>query len=107
MYSVQSPITAGRATAESVRALRKIIIASVAGNAMEWYGFFVCGTAAALVLGQLFFPAHADPLIGTIGAFAAFAIGFVARPLGGIVFGHAGDRYGRRASRALPGLTGR
>ncbi|WP_368367442.1 MFS transporter [Paraburkholderia youngii] len=79
-------------------ALRKIIIASVAGNAMEWYGFFVYGTAAALVLGQLFFPAHADPLIGTIGAFAAFAIGFVARPLGGIVFGHIGDRYGRRAS---------
>ncbi|MGF6973390.1 MFS family permease [Paraburkholderia sp. JPY465] len=59
---------------------------------------FVYGTAAALVLGQLFFPAHADPLIGTIGAFAAFAIGFVARPLGGIVFGHIGDRYGRRAS---------
>ncbi|MBC8723748.1 MHS family MFS transporter [Paraburkholderia sp. 31.1] len=98
MSSVQSPIAAGRATAESDRALRKIIIASVAGNAMEWYDFFVYGTAAALVLGQLFFPAHADPLIGTIGAFAAFAIGFVARPLGGIVFGHIGDRYGRRAS---------
>ncbi|MBC8748381.1 MHS family shikimate/dehydroshikimate transporter-like MFS transporter [Paraburkholderia sp. WC7.3g] len=98
MSSVQSPIAAARATAESDRALRKIIIASVAGNAMEWYDFFVYGTAAALVLGQLFFPAHADPLIGTIGAFAAFAIGFVARPLGGIVFGHIGDRYGRRAS---------
>ncbi|AEA60181.1 MFS transporter [Burkholderia gladioli] len=78
--------------------LNRIVVASVAGNAMEWYDFFVYGTAAALVFGKLFFPAGADPLIGTLGAFAAFAMGFVARPLGGIVFGHIGDRYGRRAS---------
>ncbi len=78
--------------------MSRILIASVAGNAMEWYDFFVYGTAAALVFGKLFFPANADPLIGTLGAFGAFAMGFVARPLGGIVFGHIGDRYGRRTS---------
>jgi metabolite-proton symporter len=97
MATVQTS-TAETSAAMPDRALRRIVIASVAGNAMEWYDFFVYGTAAALVFGKLFFPANADPLIGTLGAFAAFAIGFVARPLGGIVFGHIGDRYGRRAS---------
>ena len=98
MSTIQSSTRAERAMTLTERELRCIVIASVAGNAMEWYDFFVYGTAAALVSGQLFFPANADPLIGTLGAFAAFAIGFVARPLGGVVFGHIGDRYGRRAS---------
>jgi MFS transporter, MHS family, shikimate and dehydroshikimate transport protein len=98
MSTVQSSANARRATATPDRALRRIVVASVAGNAMEWYDFFVYGTAAALVFGQLFFPANADPLIGTLGAFAAFAMGFIARPLGGVAFGHIGDRYGRRAS---------
>jgi MFS transporter, MHS family, shikimate and dehydroshikimate transport protein len=98
MSTVQSSSTAAHQTAVPDRALKRIVVASVAGNAMEWYDFFVYGTAAALVFGQLFFPANADPLIGTLGAFAAFAMGFVARPLGGVVFGHIGDRYGRRAS---------
>ncbi|WP_235837780.1 MFS transporter [Chitinasiproducens palmae] len=78
--------------------MRRTLVASVAGNAMEWYDFFIYGTAAALVFGQLFFPKNGDPLIGTLGAFAAFAMGFVARPLGGIVFGHIGDRLGRKTS---------
>lgn len=98
MSTIQSSPAAERNAAMPDRALKRIVVASVAGNAMEWYDFFVYGTAAALVFGQLFFPANADPLIGTLGAFAAFAMGFVARPLGGIVFGHIGDRYGRRAS---------
>ena len=73
-----------------------MVVASVAGNAMEWYDFFIYGTAAALVFGELFFPKGTDPLLGTMGAFAGFAVGFLARPLGGVIFGHIGDRYGRK-----------
>src|ERR1700758_682696 len=101
MASIETTHATGRVEAVRPledRTLRKIVVASVAGNAMEWYDFFVYGTAAALVFGQLFFPAGGDPLVGTLGAFAAFALGFVARPLGGVVFGHIGDRHGRKAS---------
>ncbi|QGZ65006.1 MFS transporter [Paraburkholderia acidisoli] len=80
------------------RALRRIVMASVAGNALEWYDFFLYSTAAALVFGELFFPKGTDPLIGTLAAFAGFAVGFAARPIGGILFGHLGDRYGRRGA---------
>lgn len=80
------------------KSLRRIVLASVLGNALEWYDFFLYGTAAALVFGQLFFPASEDPLIGTLAAFAGFAIGFAVRPLGGILFGHIGDRYGRKGA---------
>ena len=73
MSTVQTSPAAERNTAAPDRALKRIVVASVAGNAMEWYDFFVYGTPAALVFGQLFFPANADPLIGTLGAFAAFA----------------------------------
>ena len=72
--------------------LRKIVAASVAGNALEWYDFFLYGTAAALVFGQLFFPVGTDPLTGTLAAFAGFAVGFIARPFGAVIFGHIGDR---------------
>lgn len=75
---------------------RRAVLASIAGNAMEWYDFFIYGTAAALVFGSLFFPKDIDPLLGTMGAFAGFAVGFLARPLGGVIFGHIGDRYGRK-----------
>ncbi|GHD89722.1 MULTISPECIES: MFS transporter [Pseudocitrobacter] len=76
--------------------MRKLVIASVLGNALEWYDFFLYGTAAALVFGPLFFPVGGDPLQGTLLAFSGFAVGFLARPLGGIVFGHLGDRYSRK-----------
>ncbi|MBB5131501.1 MHS family shikimate/dehydroshikimate transporter-like MFS transporter [Thermocatellispora tengchongensis] len=67
------------------------------GTALEWYDFFIYGTAAALVFGDLFFPGD-DPAAGTLAAFATFGVGFLFRPLGGIVFGHLGDRIGRRAT---------
>jgi metabolite-proton symporter len=74
---------------------RKVIVASLIGTSLEWYDFFLYGTAAALVFNQLFFPGF-DPAVGTLLAFATAAVGFVARPLGGIVFGHIGDRNGRK-----------
>ncbi|EID55031.1 MFS transporter [Saccharomonospora xinjiangensis] len=81
-------------------AMRRNVIASLVGNALEWYDFFIYGLAAALVFNKLFFPG-ADPLVGTLLAFASFGVGFIARPLGGLVFGHFGDRLGRRNVLAL------
>jgi metabolite-proton symporter len=75
--------------------LRKVVLASVIGTTIEWYDFFLYGTAAALVFNRLFF-APTDPLTGTMLAFSTYALGFAARPLGGIVFGHFGDRIGRK-----------
>ncbi|OAJ60986.1 MFS transporter [Paraburkholderia ginsengiterrae] len=80
------------------KSLRRIVFASVVGNALEWYDFFLYSTAAALVFGALFFPKGTDPLLGTLAAFAGFAVGFAARPLGGVLFGHIGDRYGRKGA---------
>jgi metabolite-proton symporter len=74
---------------------RRVIVASLIGTSLEWYDFFLYSSAAALVFGKLFFPTF-DPLTGTLLAFATHAVAFVARPLGGIVFGHFGDRVGRR-----------
>ncbi|MGW4595561.1 MFS transporter [Streptomyces sp. NPDC004457] len=73
----------------------RLAAASLAGTAIEFYDFFVYGTAAALVLGPLFFPTF-SPLAGTLAAFGTFGVGFVARPLGSVIFGHLGDRRGRR-----------
>lgn len=77
-------------------ALSRIVWASVLGTVIEWYDFLIYGTAAALVFNKLFFPTL-DPLAGTLAAFGAYAVGFVARPLGGAIFGHFGDRLGRKA----------
>src|SRR3954454_19887261 len=73
----------------------RLAAASLAGTAIEFYDFFVYGTAAALVLGPLFFPT-VSPLAGTLAAFGTFAVGFLSRPLGSALFGPLGDRYGRR-----------
>jgi metabolite-proton symporter len=75
--------------------VRRVVIASLVGTSLEWYDFFIYGTAAALVFNQLFFPSF-DPLVGTLLAFTTYAVGFIARPLGGIVFGHYGDKVGRK-----------
>lgn len=71
-------------------------VASMMGTTIEWYDFFLYGTAAALIFNQIFFPEF-DPLMGTLAAFATYSVGFFARPLGGIVFGHFGDRVGRKS----------
>jgi metabolite-proton symporter len=73
----------------------KVVFASLIGTATEWYDFFLYGSAAALVFGTLFFPSS-DPITGTLLAFGTYALGFAARPLGGVVFGHFGDRLGRK-----------
>ncbi|MDB5693173.1 MAG: transporter [Alphaproteobacteria bacterium] len=75
--------------------LRRVVLASLIGTTVEWYDFFLYGSAAALIFNKLFFPQY-DPLTGTLLAFATYALGFVARPIGGIVFGHYGDRIGRK-----------
>src|SRR5258707_8059733 len=74
----------------------RVVAASFIGTTIEWYDFFLYGTAAALVFNQLFFPTL-DPLAGTMAAFTTYAVGFFARPLGGVVFGHFGDRRGRKS----------
>jgi metabolite-proton symporter len=71
-------------------------IASMVGTTIEWYDFFLYGTAAALIFNKLFFPAF-DPLTGTLAAFGTYAVGFLARPAGAVVFGHYGDRVGRKS----------
>ena len=77
--------------------IRKVAIASFIGTTIEWYDFFLYGTASALVFGRLFFPNY-DPLTGTLQAFAIYAVGFLARPVGAAIFGHYGDRIGRKST---------
>lgn len=74
---------------------RKAALASWIGSAVEYYDFFIYGTAAALVFGKIFFPAF-DPVTGTIAAFATFGVGYVTRPIGAVLLGHVGDKYGRK-----------
>src|SRR5437868_14097882 len=77
------------------RSRLRVILAASVGSALEWYDFFLYGTASALVFGELFFP-KSDPVVGTMLAFLTFGVGFVVRPIGGILFGILGDRYGRK-----------
>jgi metabolite-proton symporter len=85
----------GERAARQPSSVRRVVVASLVGTSLEWYDFFIYGTAAALVFNHLFFPSF-DPLVGTLLAFTTYAVGFIARPLGGIVFGHYGDRVGRK-----------
>jgi metabolite-proton symporter len=77
--------------------LRRAVIASTVGTAIEWYDFFLYSVVTGLVFAKLFFP-NSDPLVGTLEAFAVYAVGFVARPIGAAIFGHYGDRIGRKAT---------
>ncbi|SIO70870.1 Major Facilitator Superfamily protein [Burkholderia sp. GAS332] len=92
-----NPLPAVRPTSK----VRRAVTTAVLGQILEWYDFFLYGTAAALVFGKLFFPVGSDPLTGTIAAFGGFTVGFIARPIGGVLCGHIGDRYGRKTVMML------
>src|SRR5271167_4727629 len=93
MATTVGPLT----DAEHSAQLRKAVIASTIGTAIEWYDFFLYGTAAGLIFGKLYFP-NQEPLSATLLAFGTYFIGFVARPVGAAIFGHYGDRIGRKAT---------
>ena len=86
------------------RGIRRVVAASLIGTTIEWYDFFLYGAAAALVFDKVFFPT-ADPLTGTLLVFLTYAVGFAARALGGVVFGHSGDRLGRKRLPGAPRLV--
>jgi MFS family permease len=88
-----APLSESRHSAE----LRKAVIAATVGTTIEWYDFFIYGTAAGLVFGKLYFP-NEDPLTATLAAFGTYFVGFVGRPIGAAIFGHYGDRIGRKAT---------
>ena len=79
--------------------MTRVVLTSLAASSIEWYDFFIYGTAAALVFPKLFFAAGLPPAVAQLASFSTFAVGFIARPVGGVVFGHFGDRLGRK--RAL------
>jgi len=87
----------GLSTDEHRRQLRRALIASTVGTTIEWYDFLLYGQVTGLVFGKLFFP-QSDPIVGVLQAFAVFFIGFVGRPIGAAIFGHWGDRIGRKAT---------
>src|SRR6266496_1808595 len=82
---------------EQQRQLRRAVIASTVGTTIEWYDFFLYSTVTGLVFAKLYFP-NSDPLVGTLQAFAIYAVGFLARPVGAAIFGHYGDRIGRKST---------
>jgi len=86
--------------ADDAKRVRTALVASLVGTTIEWYDFFLYATAASLVFNQAFFPSQSS-LVGTMLSFATFAVGFVVRPIGGFVFGHIGDRIGRKKTLAL------
>jgi MFS family permease len=83
--------------AEHARQLRRAVVTSTIGTAIEWYDFFLYSTVTGLVFARIYFP-RADPFVGTLEAFSVYAVGFVARPIGAAIFGHYGDRLGRKAA---------
>jgi len=96
-----SPTSPAHSRPANQSGLKRIVSASMAGTVVEWYDFFLYASAAALVFGTQFFPQTGNPLDGVIAAFLTYAVGFVARPLGGVVFGHLGDKLGRKYTLQL------
>ena len=96
--------SSAQAAAPSPSTVRKVALAAMAGSAIEWYDFFIYLTAAALVFGPLYFPGSSE-VAGVLASFSTAAVGFVARPIGGILFGHFGDRLGRKPTLVIALLT--
>ena len=94
-----------RPSTSNEASLFKVALTAGAGATIEWYDFFVYGTAAALVFPKIFFPATLSPLVAQLAAFSTFAVGFIARPFGGVVFGHFGDLLGRKRALLVALLT--
>src|ERR1700736_5819380 len=90
-------LVTGLSETEHSRQLRRALIASTVGTTIEWYDFLLYGQVTGLVFGKLFFP-QSDPLVGVLQAFAVFFVGFLGRPIGAAIFGHWGDRIGRKAT---------
>ena len=97
MASVTTALPAAITEDEHRRQLRRAVIASTVGTAIEWYDFFLYSIVTGLIFAKLFFP-NSDPLVGTLQAFLIYAVGFVARPIGAAIFGHYGDRIGRKST---------
>src|SRR5215471_18878253 len=97
MASVTTALPATITEDEHRRQLRRAVLAATVGTAIEWYDFFLYSIVTGLVFARLYFP-RADPLVGTLQAFGVYAVGFLARPIGATIFGHYGDRLGRKAA---------
>ena len=99
-YAYMTSSSSGAAAA-SPATIRKVLLAACAASSIEWYDFFIYLTAAALVFPALFFPADIDPVAGVLASFSTAAVGFFARPVGGVLFGHFGDRLGRKRTLVI------
>ena len=97
MTSAEIVVVPGISEDEHRRQLRRALIASTVGTTIEWYDFLLYGQVTGLVFGKLFFP-QSDPIVGVLQAFAIFFVGFLGRPIGAAIFGHWGDRIGRKAT---------
>src|SRR5450830_1378187 len=94
-HTAVSMAASERSTLAKSQNTKRLSTASMIGTTLEWYDFTVYNTLAALIFNHLFFPSF-DPLSGTILAFSTYAVGYVSRPIGGVIFGHLGDKMGRR-----------
>ena len=89
------------ANGDQQKNMRRVALTSLAGTSIEWYDFFLYGTAAAVIFPKAFFPQDLPPMVLLIISFSTFAVGFIARPLGGVVFGHFGDQVGRKRTLVI------
>jgi MFS transporter, MHS family, shikimate and dehydroshikimate transport protein len=98
--SIAEQVSLAESSVHKTTEIKRIVASSLIGTAVEWYDFLIYGTASALVFNKLFFPLS-DPALGTIAAFGTYGVGYLARPLGAAIFGHFGDRVGRKAMLAM------